>query len=450
MIKKHSQKIPTQPSVADVTALSHDGRGIAHINGKTTFLLGGLPGEQVSFHYQKIQSQYDEGQVADVLTASPDRVSPRCKHFGICGGCSLQHLHPEKQIQHKSNALLELLQQQTSAVPEELLAPIVGDYWGYRQKARLSIKFVAKKDKVLVGFREKNNRFITDINSCDVLDPSIGQQIAEFSQLFYKLNARTQIPQMEIAVGDKNTAIILRHLVDFTSSDLDLLRQFATDHHYQLYLQPAGPKSIYVDWPQNANAVLEYSLPLYGITFTFKPNQFTQINQLMNQKMVAQAIQLLETHSNDQILDLFCGIGNFSLPIAKYCAHVVGVEGNEDAVQQAIINAKLNSIINARFYCADLSIPCSNQAWLTQSFNKIILDPPRTGAKEFIPQIVTWNPTHILYISCNSATLARDTKLLLSHGYLLKKIGVIDMFPHTQHVEAMALFQKKEKRKKKL
>ncbi|WP_423063906.1 23S rRNA (uracil(1939)-C(5))-methyltransferase RlmD [Candidiatus Paracoxiella cheracis] len=442
MAHKRRKKCPTEHFTATVTTLSHDGRGIAHIDGKTTFLFGGLPEEAVEFQYQKIHSRYDEGKVVNVTNASPDRTAPRCKHYGICGGCSLQHIKPEAQIQHKLKAFLELMQH-AGCRPTELLPPITGNPWGYRRKARLSIKFLHKKDKVLVGFRERNGRFVANLERCDILDPSIGEKISAFSDVLYQLKIREQIPQIEIAVGDEKTAIIIRHLVNIESDDLNLLREFVTTHNLQLYLQPAGPDSIHLDWPTQTNSLLNCTLPAYNLSLQFHPNQFIQVNQNINDKMIAQALELLTLTPTDRVLDLYCGIGNFSLPIAKYCQKVIGVEGSSQSVQQATNNARLNHIDNAEFFCTDLSQPTYNKNWAAHVFDKIVLDPPRTGAKEVIDSIPAWKAKRIVYISCNPATLARDAKLLQEKGYNLEKAGVMDMFPHTQHVEAIALFIKK-------
>ena len=441
MTKKRRKKLPDQNFNATITGLSHDGRGIAHIDGKTIFLFGGLPNETVLFRYNKLHSRFDEGRVVEVLSASPERIKPRCAHFELCGGCSLQHMKAETQINTKQTALLELLQHQAGVQPNELLPPITGNPWFYRHKARLSIKYMSKKNKVLVGFREKNGRYVADINQCEILN-TIGPKIDAFSQLFYELKARSEIPQMEVATGDNHTAIILRHLTPLDESDLEKCRQFAKLHCLHLYLQPAGPDSIHLAWPTDANPLLTYSLPKYDLQLQFHPTQFIQVNPEINQKMIAQALVLLDCQAHEQVLDLYCGIGNFSLPLSQQCAKVVGVEGSSSAVQQARANAHLNNITNCEFYCADLTDPPYTKTWAGQHFDKIVLDPPRTGAKELIPSIVKWKAGCVVYISCNPATLARDAKLLIENGYTLEKVGIMDMFPHTQHVETIALFKR--------
>lgn len=440
MAKRKRKKCPEQDFTATITGMSHDSRGIAHIDGKTTFLWGGLLDETVVFRYSKMHSRYDEGRVIEVIHASPERTQPRCAHFDLCGACSLQHMKPEAQITNKQNAFLELLQHQAGVQPDELLPPLTGEPWAYRHKARLSIKYVEKKEKVLVGFREKNGRYVADLNRCEILAEAIGTNIDAFSQLFYTLKARAGIPQMEIAVGDDKAAIILRHLTPLEPDDLEKCRQFANKHAIQLYLQPGGPDTVHLDWPIDGEALLRYSLPTYNLHFQFHPTQFIQINPEINQKMIARTLELLDCQPHERVLDLFCGIGNFSLPIAKHCANVVGVEGSLDAVKQATANAQMNRIENAEFYCGDLFEPPYHRDWSGQSFDKIVLDPPRTGAKELIACIPQWGVKCVVYISCNPATLARDAKLLIEKGYTLKKAGIMDLFPHTQHVETIALF----------
>ena len=440
MAKRKYKKCPEGSFTTTVANLSHDGRGIAQIDGKTTFLQGALPNETVVFQYDKIRSRYDEGHVIDVIHASPERAQPRCAHVDMCGGCSLQHMTSEAQIIYKQNAFLELLEHQAGIQPHELLPPLTGKPWAYRHKARLSVKYMSKKNKVLVGFREKNGRYVANLDRCEILADVIGSNIDAFSQLFYTLKARSDIAQMEVAVDDDKAAIIIRHLKPLEPDDLEKCRQFANTHTLQLYLQPGGPDSVHLDWPSDNQPLLRYSLPKYDLSLQFHPTQFIQINSEINQKMIAQALDLLNCQRHEHVLDLFCGIGNFSLPIATQCAKVVGVEGSLNTVNQAIANAELNQISNAEFYCTDLFEPPYNKNWSGQFFDKIVLDPPRTGAKELITLIPQWKAQCVVYISCNPATLARDAKLFAENGYRLEKAGIMDMFPHTRHVETIALF----------
>ncbi len=436
MGKRKRKPLPQEAFEATIINTSHDGRGIAQINGKKTFLFGALPGETVKFKYTKQRGRFDEGQVIDVINASPDRNPPRCPHFGMCGGCSQQHIKPEVQIKQKQEAVKELFQQ-AEVQPQEWMPPITGEIWGYRQKARLGAKFLAPKDKVLVGFRERNGRYIADLSRCEVLHPSVGEKITAFSTMLYQLESRSQIPQIEIAVDDSETAIIIRHLVDLCEKDISLIREFCQQHQYKLYFQRHGIDSITLD--NATNPLMEYALPEFDLRLQFHPSQFTQVNADINKKMLKQAIGLLALENTDTALDLFCGIGNFTLALARHCQRVVGVEGDESAVQQAKDNAHLNAISNSEFYCANLFEPVYNE-WSQQTFDKVLLDPPRSGAKEIIPMFSSWQPKRVVYVSCNPATLARDAKMLIEQGYTLEKAGVMDMFPHTKHVEAMALF----------
>ncbi|HYF98091.1 MAG TPA: 23S rRNA (uracil(1939)-C(5))-methyltransferase RlmD [Coxiellaceae bacterium] len=425
-----------------IERLSHEGRGIGYINGKTTFVWGALAGETVNIRYTRRRNSYDEAIAEEIIQAAAERVSPVCAHFGVCGGCSLQHIEVATQIKHKQKVLLELLEHQANAQPQNLLAPLTAKSFGYRRKARIGIKYVPKKNKVLVGFRERDGRFIADLNSCAVLEPKLGQLFDELSQLIYKLAIRDQIAQLETAITDDTTAIIIRHLAPFNPEDLTTLINFAKQHQLQLYLQPKGLDSIHLLYPETSTELLAYRLKDYDLHMEFHPAQFTQVNFEINALMIKQALSLLDLQATDSVLDLFCGIGNFSLPIARHAAKVIGVEGDVSAVKQAQANAALNNIHNAEFYTSNLFENISGQAWAQQNFTKILLDPPRAGAQEIIEQFKIWQPERIVYISCNPATLARDTQLLLKQGYKLNSTGVMDMFPHTQHVEAMSLFCK--------
>lgn len=424
---------------AKIEALSHEGRGIAHVDGKITFVFGALPGETVEFRYNALHRQYDEGSAVNVLEKSVDRVVPQCAHFGVCGGCSLQHMSVEAQRAHKQAILLEHFAHQANVAPKEILEPLFDQAWEYRRRARLSIKYVEKKGAVLVGFHERGARYVAQISQCEILHPSIGRKIKALSELLMQCEMKAQIAQCEVAIGDNTSAIILRNLVELPHSDLEKLIGFARDNHLHLYLQPKNAESIYPVYPENPDALF-YEIPAQQIKMFFKPAQFTQINQGVNLKMLARALALLDLQKTDHVLDLFCGIGNFSLPIAKFCEKIIGVEGSDSSILQAQKNALENNIHNAEFYTQDLSADFSAQTWCQRTYDKVLLDPPRTGAKELIPYFSLWKPKVIVYISCNSITLARDTQLLLQLGYTLEKAGIMDMFPHTEHVEAIAVF----------
>lgn len=430
------QNTPTF-QITTIDSLSHDGRGVARVNGKTIFIENALPNEKVSFIYTKRHNNYDEGKTLEIIDPSSERVLPKCPYFGICGGCSLQHLKHELQIKLKQQTLLEQLQHFGGVAPQTILLPLMGPIWHYRNKARLSAKQVQKKNKVLVGFHEKKGRYIADIESCEILHQSVGEKIKDLSQLISNLSISTFIPQIEVAATENTTGLIFRHLKEFSSADLELLKNFGNEHNFKIYLQPQGVESIHTlnDEPP----YLSYKLPTQNIELLFHPTDFTQTNHAINQKLVTQALELLAPQSDDTILDLFCGIGNFSLAFAKKCAKIVGIEGDALMVKRALENAQYNNCTNVKFYSADLTKDL-NFSWTQQKFNKILLDPPRTGALEIIKLITKFQPQKILYVSCNPATLARDTKELIAQNFTLTHAGIIDMFPHTKHAETIALF----------
>lgn len=424
----------------EITSYSHDGRGIVRIDGKTTFVAGALVGEEVTIEFIKKHSQFDEAKVIEVLKPSADRVPPKCPHFDVCGGCSLQHIKESKQIVMKQEALLDQFSRTSQLTPKEVLAAITRPVWGYRHKARLGVKYVAKKQKVLVGFREKNGSFLADLNTCEILHPSVGKKIKEWSAFIETLSIFKHIPQLEVAVGDDATAIIIRHLKPFSRKDIDATIEFAQEHDLQIYLQPKGPKTIHKIWPMDDEMRLHYRND--DLNFAFHPADFTQVNPEINKKMVALAMDLLDLQKTDSVLDLFCGLGNFTLPIAKRAGTVVGVEGSEEMVERASENALANGIENASFYSADLAKELPSEPWVKASYDKLLLDPPRSGVTGVLPYIEKWNPKRIVYVSCNPATLARDAGEIVAMGYTLEKAGVMDMFPHTSHVESIALFVK--------
>lgn len=443
--KRRHKKIPSEPVIAQITQVSHEGRGIAHINGKTTFVFGGLLNETVQFKYTHLYRQFDEGTVITVLdNPSSERTKPFCAHFGVCGGCSLQHMTNEAQRAHKEKILLAHFQHHSHCQPKEIMAPISGQSCGYRRKARLSVRYVPKKNAVLVGFRERASNFVTQITQCHTLHPSIGFKINALSHLLMQLEKKSDIPQLEIAIGDTITAVIIRHLSELPTGDLQLLSLFAKENNLHFYLQPQGPETIHPLYPVHPEELF-YCIPNHNIKMTFKPEQFTQINAEINKQMIDRALALLDLKKSDHVLDLFCGIGNFSLPLAKYCASVVGVEGSELAINQAKKNARENNIHHVEFYTQDLNQNLQHASWSKKRYDKVLLDPARAGAAAMMSYMTTWQPERIVYVSCNAITLARDIALLITSGYTLEKAGIMDMFPHTEHVEAIALLQIKPK-----
>jgi 23S rRNA (uracil1939-C5)-methyltransferase len=438
MTRRRKRRLPQTPVQAQIENLSHDGRGVTHIDGKAVFVDGALPGEQAMIRYVRKSRHHDEAVVDEVLQASADRVEPACVAFGRCGGCSLQHLSHQAQLEARQQVLLDNLQRLGNVTPDEVLPALTGPTLGYRRKARLGVRFVRKKQKVMIGFREKRSAFITEIDSCPVLHPAVGSRITELAELIASLSVKEQIPQIEIAVTDAVTALVLRHLQPLTDQDRDKLSVFEHDHEVTFWLQAHGPESI---TPLNNERVLQYRHDDYDISLQFLPLDFTQVNFSINEQMVKLAIELLEPAATDNILDLFCGIGNFTLPLARHCARITGVEGDAALVSRANANAQRNNIDNARFLTADLEQDFASQSF-RDHYDKVLLDPPRSGARGIVEQMRQLSPERITYVSCNSGTLARDAGILAEQGYRLQKTGIMDMFPHTAHFESIALFVK--------
>ena len=434
------KRLPEPVSDVSIESLSHDGRGVAHLDGKAVFIDGALPGEIVSFEYLVARKKFDEGRVTVVQQASPDRVEPKCPHFGLCGGCSLQHMEAGAQIRAKQQVLLDNLAHIGKLEPGTLLPPITGQIWGYRTKARLGAKDVIKKGRVLVGFREKRSAYVADLHRCEVLHPSVGEKFQELSALLEQMDARARIPQIEVAVAGEITALVFRHLDPLTDRDTGLLEQFAAEHQFQVYLQPAGPDSI--EPLSSDHSSLSYRLPAQGIEIHFRPTDFTQINTGINEQMIARVLGLLALQASDRVLDLFCGLGNFTLPMAQQAGLVVGVEGEAGLVSRARENAVANAIENATFHTANLVEDHIEASWVGEGYNKVLLDPPRSGAAEVLDLLGNVAPQRIVYVSCHPGSLARDAGVLVHEkGYRLLAAGVMDMFPHTAHVESIALFE---------
>lgn len=428
-----------------ITALSHDCRGIAHVNGKTIFIENSLPGEEVSLRYTNKHKNYGEGIALEVLSnPSPDRVTPKCPFFHSCGGCSLQHISSAAQITYKTNILLEQLLHIGNTQPLQLMPPITGPAWNYRSRARLSVKNLHKKNKLLVGFHEKNGRFVAEIDHCLILENTIGDKISALRELVAGLSICGAIPQIEVAIGDGEnmTALVFRNLSPLSSTDNEKIMQFGQMHNLQMFLQPQGIESIYP--LATTTSKLSYTLPDFKVELLFHPVDFTQINKVINRQLISRVKELLDPNPSDHILDLFCGLGNFTIPLAKYAGKIVGVEGSKEMVGRAQANAQHNGIGNAEFYCADLTSElATNQMlgnWAQAKYSKIILDPPRTGAIEIIRSLRNFGAKKLIYVSCNPATFARDAKELAGQGYVLHNAGIIDMFPHTKHIETLGEF----------
>ncbi|MFZ5536112.1 MAG: 23S rRNA (uracil(1939)-C(5))-methyltransferase RlmD [Pseudomonadota bacterium] len=427
---------------ASITGFSHEGRGVAQHEGKVVFIDGALMGERVKARLTRTHRRFDEAEVIEVIELSPERVEPRCVHFGVCGGCTLQHMRDTAQIHAKQGVLIDNLRQLGKVEPEQILAPLTGPLWGYRRRARLGVKWVAKKGKVLVGFRERGTPYLAELTRCEVLDPSVGERLEELAGLIAGMEAKERIPQIEVAVGDDVTALVFRHMDPLSVQDRARLIDYAKATGLHLFLQPAGPDSVHRLWPEEGE--LYYSLPGHEVRIDFLPVDFTQVNGLLNRKMVDLALELLDPKADERVLDLFAGLGNFTLPIARRAAEVVGVEGDEAMVRRGEESARRNGIANTRHFVGNLFEPDPALPWMKEHYDKILLDPPRAGAMEIMPHLARIKPKRIVYVSCNPATLARDAGILVNeHGYRLKAAGVMDMFPHTAHVESIAVFEPK-------
>ncbi|HUW53100.1 MAG TPA: 23S rRNA (uracil(1939)-C(5))-methyltransferase RlmD [Rhodanobacter sp.] len=442
-----SNSVPSTPFEAVITDLGHDGRGVARVDGKAVFVSGGLLGEQVLLRLRKRHRHFDEAEVVEVLTASPHRVEPRCRHFGACGGCSLQHMDAAAQIEAKQRVLAENFERIGKVAPQAWLPPLASEPWGYRRKGRLSVRNVEKKGRVLVGFREESNpRFVADIQQCEVMHPALGPKIGLLAELLNGLQAASDIAQVEFAAGDDTMALVFRHMQPLSDADRAALIAFGRQHALAIYLQPGGPGSVHPLWPEQprlAFRIASGDARFADVELEFEPLDFVQVNAGMNQRMLTRALELLDPQPADRVLDLFCGLGNFTLPIARRVAEVAGVEGEHGLVERAAHNAARNGIDNARFHVANLFEDQRGSDWARQPWDKLLLDPPRAGADALLDYLPHRQTRRIVYVSCHPASLARDAGILVNrHGFKLQSAGVMDMFPHTAHVESIALFER--------
>ena len=443
MARRRKKQLPETPVAATIESLSHDGRGIARLDGKTTFIDNALPGEQVFFQYTFMRRKFDEGRAVDILEPSPDRVTPPCAHSLICGGCSLQHLDPAVQIQRKQAVLAEQLEHFGGLRPERWLEPLTGPVTGYRGKARLGVKYVDAKGDTLVGFREKRNSLIADLAQCEVLIPEVGHRFRDLRALINGLDCRRRLPQIEVARGDDAVALVFRHLDPLSPADQDALVAFCRENGLQCYLQPGNESTVHRVWPEQGEERLYYRHPQADVEMAFHPSDFTQVNAEINRRMVPLALDLLEVEAHHQVLDLFCGLGNFTIPAARRAAGVVGVEASDAMVRRGYENARRNGLENVAFHAWDLDSEPKGQPWARQRYERVLLDPPRSGALEMVRMMPQFGAEKLVYVSCNPATLARDAGELVARGYRLSGAGVMDMFPHTAHVESIALFDRR-------
>ncbi|WP_305806268.1 23S rRNA (uracil(1939)-C(5))-methyltransferase RlmD [Stenotrophomonas sp. YIM B06876] len=433
------------PFQTDILDLSHDGRGVARREGeggKVTFIAGALPGEVVIAEPTARNRHFDEARTLEVLQPSPQRVQPRCPHFGVCAGCVLQHLDESQQIVAKQRVLMDNLTRIGHVSPGTVLAPLAGDSWGYRRKGRFSVRRVEKKGKTLVGFREQDPRFVADLGQCLTVIPEVGTKVAAMAEFIETLDGKRDIPQIEFIAGDAAVVLTIRHMQPLSESDRQAWAGFGEQHGFAIFLQSGGVDTVQPLLGQEVP--LSFKLAPWNVELAFRPLDFIQVNAKLNEKMIAHALALLDAQADERVLDLFCGLGNFTLPLARSVREVVGVEGDAGLVARARENAQRNGLDNARFFAADLTQDQRHTPWMRQGFDKLLLDPPRSGAIEVLQQLPLKQFQRIVYVSCHPGSLARDAGYLVNdQGFTLVAAGAMDMFPHTAHVESIAVFERK-------
>jgi len=438
-----ARKKRREPETATITGVTHDGRGIADTDGKKVFVAGALEGETVTYQRRKFRRNFDEAELLEVHEASPDRIEAKCEAFGRCGGCSLQHITPSHQRDIKEQTLRDNLERIGRVTPETWLDPMTGPVWNYRRRARLAVKDVHGKGRALVGFRERHAPFITDMQRCEVLAAPIDSMLTDLSDLVGALSIKARLPQIEVAVAENDIALVFRVLDPPTDADLDRFREFGETHALRVYLQSGGLDSVALLYPDAVEESLYYSLPEFNVRVEFEPVDFVQVNSDINQRMVHFAIEQLGAGPEDRVVDLFCGIGNFSLPLARQAGSVLGVEGEITLTERAAENARRNGLDNVGFRVADLNKIDGSESWVRDGCDRMLLDPARSGAAEVVTRMDLFGPQRIVYVSCHPGTLARDAGTLVhDKGYQLESAGIIDMFPHTAHVESIAVFKK--------
>lgn len=432
---------PAEPTEAEIVDLAHDGRGVARVGGKTVFVEGALPGETVRFRVYKRRRMFDEAGLTEVVSVSPHRVVPKCPHFGVCGGCSLQHLSADAQLEAKQRQLLDSLERIGRVTPERILEPLGGPPFGYRRRARLGVRYVHKKGRVLVGFREREKPYIADLGRCEILIERFATLPADLAALIEELSICERLPQVEVAAGDEAAALVFRVMQTPSPADLERLREFGERHSVAIYLQSGGLDTI--EPLEQGAAPLSYAVDGGRVSLEFGPADFIQVNGAVNAAMVDAAMRLLEPTPEDRVLDLFCGLGNFTLPLARRAGSVVGVEGDRALVERSRANAARNGIGNASFHVDDLFEPTRFGCWAGSPYDLLLIDPPRAGALAIMERMAQWRPRRVVYISCHPGSLARDAGILIeAQGFRLVSAGVMDMFPHTTHVESVAVFER--------
>lgn len=440
-------------TVIEIESLDMEGRGVGHLQnedgtqGKVIFVEGALPGERVSFQSFRRKPKWEAATLTALHSESSLRVKPKCTYFGICGGCAMQHLEPSAQVAVKQRVLEDNLKHIGNVRAETMMRPIYGPTWGYRYRARLSVRNVVKKGGVLVGFHERKSSYIADMKTCEILPPHVSAMLVPLRELVASLSIFEQMPQIELAVGEDVTALVMRNMAPLTVEDQDKLRAFADQYHVQWWLQPKGPDTVYPFYPTDVQ--LHYVLPEFDVKMPFKPTDFTQVNHHINRVLVARALRLLDVQPQDRVADLFCGLGNFTLPLATQAREVVGIEGSNTLTERALENARVNGLESkTSFYSRNLFEATTEDFAALGKFERMLIDPPREGAIAVCQAIAglgekqpDMKPKRIVYVSCNPSTLARDAGFLVHQGgYVLRQAGVVNMFPHTAHVESIAVF----------
>ncbi|MDP1524274.1 MAG: 23S rRNA (uracil(1939)-C(5))-methyltransferase RlmD [Rhodocyclaceae bacterium] len=431
---------------ADIESLDHEGRGVAHVEGKAIFIEGALPGEEVTYTSFRRKPNFENARADAILKASSQRVDPKCLHFGVCGGCSMQHLDPVAQAAAKQRVLEDAFWHISRLKPESILPPIIGPAWGYRRRARLTVRKVEKKGGVLVGFHEKRSSFVAVMDSCAVLPAPISALLPPLKALVGALSIPDRLPQIEVSAGDTPTALVFRILESLTPADEEKVRAFADRHGVHIYLQTSGPDTATIFHPPDAPWPA-YHLPDFGVSVRFQPTDFTQVNHDLNRVLVRRALGLLDVKAGELVADMFCGLGNFTLPLARSGARVVGVEGSAPLIARAKENAMLNGLAERiEYHVANLFVVTPEQLTGWGRFDKMLIDPPREGAIELVKSLGEDAPARIVYVSCSPATLARDAGVMVHEkGYRLVGAGIANMFPHTSHVESIALFERDQR-----
>lgn len=430
-------------NIAEIESLDHEGRGVARVEGKAIFIEGALPGERVAYTSFRRKPTFENARADAILKPSSQRVTPRCPHFGVCGGCSMQHLDPLAQAAAKQRVLEDAFWHIARLRSESMLPPIVGPAWGYRRRARLTVRLVAKKGGVLVGFHERRSSYVAVMDSCAILPPAISALLPKLKELVGALSIADRLPQIELAAGDTPPALVFRILEPLTAADEDKLRAFADRHGVHVWLQTGGPDSAAIFHPADGGWPA-YHLPDFDVTLRFRPTDFTQVNHDMNRVLVRRALGLLAVRPGETVADMFCGLGNFTLPLARLGAQVVGVEGSAPLIARARENAVANGLDGRiAYHVANLFEVTPGQLAGWGRFGRMLIDPPREGAVELVKALGEDAPSRIVYVSCNPATLARDAAVLVHEkGYRLVAAGIANMFPHTSHVESIALFER--------